>query len=103
MPDEKAERPDDEDVYGQNADGRQWKEYEIRTEDSGDGAARADARYRVAGKDRGLDDARAQPAKEVEGGKPQMSHLIFNVCAEDPKEEHVAGYVEQAEVEKGGE
>ena len=38
---------------------------------------------------------RGGAAEQVEGQEPPAAHRVFDVVAEDPEKQHVAGYVKQ--------
>ena len=44
---------------------------------------------------------RRQPAQQVEDKEPGVTHLVLQVVAEDPQEQHVAAQVQQARREAG--
>ena len=89
-----ANEDDPEEDHGQDAGA--GEENEVRAEDTGDRAARADVRNarvtRVAEpeRDRRLERRGREPGQEVPDEEAHAAERVFDVVPEDPEKEHVA-------------
>ena len=69
---------------------------DVGAHDAGDGATGSERGQSGVEVEEDVRETRANSADEIEEKVREVAEVVFHVVAEDPEEEHVTGYVEEA-------
>ena len=75
-----------------------WIKNNVGPHDTGDGAAGSECGHSGMVVEEDVRESRAYSADEIKEKVGEMAEVVFHVVAENPEEEHVSGYVQEAAV-----
>src|SRR5690242_6422109 len=92
--------PPDDDKRHQRENASSRKQNNVRSKHSGNSSTRANGRDVRAPRDQNFADSCSNAAKQIKEKVGNRAEGIFNICAKDPQEKHIADNVQKTTVQE---